>query len=103
MTARLLLSFQESGHMDCLRRLTFHFALFAVAPAIAAEPPRVQFDTPYVVACRDVTPANYVASHPGYKLIEAKLEISSLLVAGHEKDLTHYFVRVESPQHTLAI
>jgi hypothetical protein len=89
--------------MDCLHRLIFYFALFAAAPAIAAEPPRVQFDTPYVVACRDVTPANYAASHPGYKLIEAKLEISSLLVVGQEKDLTHYFIRVESPQHTLAI
>jgi hypothetical protein len=89
--------------MDCLRWLWLCFLGIAVLPAAAADPPRVQFDMPFVVACRDVTPADYAGSHPGYKLVEAKLEISSLLVAGQEKDLTHYFIRVESPQHTLAI
>src|SRR4051812_14335910 len=89
--------------MDCLRWLSLCFFGIVVVPAAAADPPRVQFDMPYVVACRDVTPADYSASHPGYKLMEAKLEVSSLLIAGQEKDLTHYFLRVESPQRTLAI
>jgi len=77
--------------------------LVATAPLAAAEQPRVSFDMPYAVACRDVTPADYSASHPGHKLMEAKLEISSLLTAGQEKDLTEYFIRVESPQRTLTI
>jgi hypothetical protein len=89
--------------MDRLRWTLLCLFSSAAMPTAAAEPPRVQFDMPFVVACRDVTPADYAASHPGYKLIEAKLEISSLLIAGQEKDLTHYFLRVESPQHTLAI
>jgi hypothetical protein len=76
--------------------------LFGV-PLAAAEPPRVQFDMPFTVGCRDVTPADYSTKHPGHKLVEAKLEISSLLVAGQEKDLTEYFVRVESPQLALTI
>src|SRR6266700_8306649 len=71
--------------------------------ASLAEPPRVQFDMPYAVACRDVTPAEYTAAHPGYKLIEVKLAVSSLLTAGQEKDLTEYFIRVDSPQRTLTI
>ncbi len=77
--------------------------VIATAPLAAAEQPRVSFDMPYAVACRDVTPSDYSASHPGYKLMEAKLEISSLLTAGQEKDLTEYFIRVESPQRTLTI
>jgi hypothetical protein len=68
-----------------------------------AESPRVHFDMPYAVGCRDVTPPDYATLHPGQKLVEAKLEISALLTAGHEKDLTQYFIRVDSPQRTLTI
>lgn len=89
--------------MDCLRSLFLYLFLLGAAPVLAAEPPRVQFDMPYVVASRDVTPTEYAASHPGYRLVEAKLDVSSLLISGQEKDLTHYFIRVESPQRTLAI
>lgn len=68
-----------------------------------AQAPRVQFDMPYAVACRDVTPADYATLHPGQKLVEARLEISALLAAGQEKDLREFFIRVESPQRTLAV
>jgi hypothetical protein len=89
--------------MDRFRTSVFS-SVVAILPMTAiAELPRVAFDMPYAVACRDVTPANYATSHPGHKLVEAKLEISSLLIAGQEKDLTQYFVRVESPQRTLTI
>jgi hypothetical protein len=50
-----------------------------------------------------VTPAEYPVSHPGYKLMEARLDISSLLKAGQEKDLTQYFIRVDCPHQTLTI
>ena len=50
-----------------------------------------------------MTTADYTASHPDRKLIEAKLQISSLLTAGDEKDLLEYFIRIESPRQTLAI
>jgi hypothetical protein len=88
--------------MDRLRMLLL-WIVAPIGPLVAAEQPRVSFDMPYVVACRDVTPSDYSVSHPGCKLMEAKLEISSLLTAGQEKDLTEYFIRVESPQRTLTI
>jgi len=68
-----------------------------------AETPRVHFDMPYAVACRDVTPPEFATLHPGQKLVEAKLEISALLTAGREKDLSQFFIRVESPQRSLTI
>jgi len=68
-----------------------------------AEAPRVHFDMPFAIACRDVTPPEFAAAHPGQKLMEAKIAISALLLAGEEKDLTQYFIRVESPQRTLSI
>jgi hypothetical protein len=89
--------------MDRIRK--FLISLFSsLAPFTAlAEVPRVHFDMPYSVACRDVSPADYGTLHPGYKLVEAKLDISALLLAGNEKDLTLFFVRVESPQNSLMI
>jgi len=93
---------------DRLRSLTLSFFVAALPlvalPLIAsAEQPRVFFDMPYAVACRDVTPAEYAASHPGRRLVEAKLEISALLTAGKESDLTQFFIRAQCPQRALAI
>lgn len=70
---------------------------------LAAETPRVQFDMPFAVACREVTPPNFSLASPGQKLIEVKLEISSLLVAGQERDLTQYFIRIENPARPLSV
>lgn len=89
--------------MDRLLKFLLSFISTSAPLTALAELPRVQFDMPYAVGCRDVTPVEYSVSHPGYKLVEAKLEISALLVAGHERDLTHYFIRVDSPQRTLTI
>ena len=50
-----------------------------------AEPPRVQFDMPFAVACRDVTPPEFAAANPGHKLVEAELAISSLLAGGRRR------------------
>src|SRR5205823_14249971 len=88
--------------MDRLRMLVFCI----VAPMgslVAAEPPRVSFDMPYAVACRDVTPSDYSNSHPGHKPTEARLEVSSLLTAGQEEGLAESFIRVERPQGTATI
>jgi hypothetical protein len=82
--------------------LVFAGCLLAAAAA-QAETPRVAFDMPFVVAGRDVTPAEFAADHPGQKLIEARFEISSLLGAGQERDLTQYFVRIENPERSLTV
>jgi hypothetical protein len=93
-----------------LRRLKVRLLRFALsclatmAPLTAlAESPKMQFDMPYAVACRDTTPTEFARVYPGYRLVEAKLEISALLTAGHEKDLTQYVIRIDSPNHTLTI
>jgi hypothetical protein len=87
------------------RFVRFFLSLISTsAPLTAlAEPPQVQFDVRYAVACRDVTPEPPPSSLAGLKLIEAKLEISTLLAGGQEKDLTHYMIRVEHPQRALSI
>jgi len=77
--------------------------VFAAQAAIAGEAPRVQFDMPFAVACREVTPPEYAAANPGRKLVEARLAISSLLVAGEERDLTQFMIRVDSPLRSVVI
>jgi hypothetical protein len=74
-----------------------------VSPAASAEVPRVHFDMPFAIACREVASPEFAEANPGLKLVEARLEISSLLVAGKERDLTEYFIRIESPQRTLTV
>jgi hypothetical protein len=87
------------------RVLGFLLSLISTSAPLTtlAQPPRVHFDMPYAVACREVTPDEYAAEHPGQKLVEAKLEISALLVAGGERDLRQFYIQVESPGRSLAI
>jgi len=77
--------------------------VLVAAGAAHAERPRVAFDMPFTVACQDVTPPAYAAANPAHRLVEARLDISSLLVAGDERDLVQYFIRIESPQRTLTV
>lgn len=86
-------------------RFAASFALvgFVAQSALAGEPPRVQFDMPFAIACRDVSPCEYAAANPGRKLVEVRLPISSLLVAGKESDLTQFMIRVDSPLRSLVI
>jgi len=83
-------------------RVVFCLAMASYSVA-RAEAPRVHFDMPFSVACRDVSSPEFAAANPGEKLIEARFEISSLLTAGNERDLTEYFIRIESPQRKLTV
>jgi hypothetical protein len=89
--------------MDRLRLLVVSLLFGAGPPAAFAEVPRVQFDLPYAIACRDVSPPGFLSANPGLKLMEVRLEISSLLTAGQEKDLTQYFIRIDNPQQSLTV
>ena len=90
--------------MDRIAVSTFIFTLFFVDPAAAsAEQPRVYFDMPYAVACRDVTSSEFALANPGEKLVEVKFQVSSLLQSGSESDLAQYFYRIDSPQRTFAV
>jgi len=88
-----------------------HYGCIAMAlivtPAIVhqaqAAPPTVHFDTAGVVACREIPATDKTPALPGGKLIEARIEISSLIESGAEQDLLQYFYRIESPQRTVQV
>jgi len=82
--------------------LVFSIVL-AYVGAARAEAPKLSFDMPYAVACKDVTPPPFAAANPGHKLVEARLQLSSLLVAGQERDLTQLFIRIENRERPLAV
>ena len=71
--------------------------------AALADPPRVQFDVPYVVAARDITSCEFELAYPHEKLIELKLQVSSLLQEGSEADLRQYLFSIVSPQRTMSV
>lgn len=74
-----------------------------LAAVADAKPPRVRFDTMPAVGCRDVTDDAFALLHPDERLLEAKFEISSILDAGSEADLTEYFLRMTSPQQSFHV
>lgn len=94
----------ESCRMDRLRIVCLPLVLAAVLPPVAAaEMPRVHFDMPLTIACRDVTSPEFAAANPSHKLMEARFEISTLLLAGEERDLAQLFIRIDSPQRTFSV
>ncbi|MDX1948130.1 MAG: hypothetical protein SFU86_22260 [Pirellulaceae bacterium] len=89
--------------MVALHRPVFSVLLLSGSSAAWADVPRVHFDMPYAIACRDVTPPDLAAADPSQRLVEARFEISSLLLSGREQDLTQYFIRIDSPRRTLSV
>src|SRR5688572_13932330 len=75
----------------------------ALPQAAQAESPRVHFDMPLVIACRDVTSPEFAAANPSHRLVEARFEISALLLAGQERDLTQVFIKIDSPPRSLLV
>jgi len=56
-----------------------------------------------LVACRDVTPPDFAEANPDEKLMQAELQVSSLIRKGGDGDLIQYFYRMESPEETIRI
>jgi hypothetical protein len=80
------------------------FLLFCLAAAGAdAAAPQVRFDTARVVACRDVSTEEFLAANPGERLLEARLEVSSLIVHGREENLLQYYYQLTSPNRSLLV
>lgn len=77
-------------------------ASFASQPVLAASP-EVSFDVTPSVGCRDLTSAEFAEANPDEKLVEAQIEVSSLIRQGNESDLLQYFYRFDSPRRTLRI
>ena len=60
----------------------------------------VQFDAAQTVACRPLLSPEFEADHPGERLWEAKLEVSSL-ISGNEQALQHFFYQVDIMDRSL--
>ena len=72
--------------------------VFVTSPLLAHSP-CVRFDVAEVVACRDVTTAEFDDANPGYKLIQARIQVSSLIDLGHEDSLVQ-FLYVSGKSHS---
>lgn len=83
--------------------LAVFIATSSVAATALADAPRVHFDVPYIIAARDITPADFDKTYPHDKLVELKLEVSSLLQEGSEADLRQYLYRIVSSQQTMTV
>ena len=68
-----------------------------------AGPPAVQFDVRSVVECRDVTTAEFAATNPDERLVEARFQVSTLIQHGNADDLIQYLYRIESRQGTAQV
>jgi hypothetical protein len=79
------------------------FVLPLAQPTVIAATPSVQFDAAAAVACRDVTPADFARMNPHQRLVEARLEVSSLIRSGSEDDLAEFYYRFTSPTRMLEI
>lgn len=69
---------------------------------VAATGQQVVFDTSATVACRDITTAEFSASHPHDRLMEAAFEVSSLQRAGRQVGV-ECLVQVYSPNRSIQV
>lgn len=78
-------------------------ASVGVAPELLAQQAtRVQFDAPYTIAVRElqITPP---VTEPREKLVEARVDISSMITSGSERDVTQFVFQVQSLQRTMQV
>jgi len=91
------------------RPLTFQMTVafllvnILLAVSLLAGSPRVQFDVHPLVACQDITTEDFAREHPAYRLVEAKLQVSSLIKSGDEDDLIEFFYRIQSPRGSVQV
>jgi hypothetical protein len=74
----------------------------AASPTRAADP-RVVFDIPDKIECRDVTPPACAAAHPYHKVIEVQFRISAGFMEGSEESIVDFTYMISSPQMRLKI
>jgi hypothetical protein len=75
-----------------------------LAPPVTAKEPStsVVFDVATLIECQEVSSPEFRELHPREKLVEAHLQISTL-IQGDPKELTELFYRVDSAEHTFRI
>lgn len=75
-----------------------------VSPVQAQQPigPRVQFDAPYQIAVREIAASSQAAA-AGEKIVEARFDVSSIVTAGNERDVTQFVFQLQSLQRTMQV
>jgi hypothetical protein len=97
-------SFQlGSPGFACLVAMLLGFPASIATPSAAAAGLEVSFDVTPSVACRDVTTDEFAKANPDERLVEAQIQVSSLLRGGKADALLEYFYRFDSPRRTLRI
>ncbi len=79
----------------------FELGASGITQSLAATPPEVSFDVSPSVGCRDVTTSEFASANPDERLVEARIEVSSLIRQGAEGDLLQFFYRFDSPRQTM--
>ncbi|MCH8042636.1 MAG: hypothetical protein IID44_02855 [Planctomycetes bacterium] len=77
--------------------------LTAVSQSATAAAPKIEFDVPEAIACREVAGDEATADTPNDKLIEVRFQISSLLRSGREADVSHFLYRIEDARRTMQV
>ena len=82
--------------------------IFSGTLALAAEPAlatssEVRFDAPFLVSCRDVTTAEFAASSPHQRLVEARFDITALPADDESPQGLQYLYRFVSPTGSVQI
>lgn len=70
----------------------------ACSPRSAGATPQVQFDTPAVIAVRDVTTHEFATLNPGEKVVEVVWRLSVLVTRGNEAEVDEVVVGMHSPE-----
>jgi hypothetical protein len=102
LNSQCTLGLTTSINRPLLSVLAAAAASIAAVPSSAA-PPQVTYDVAPAVACRDVTTDDFAAANPDERLIEAAIQVSSLIRSGSEGDLLEYFYRFDSSRPSIRI
>lgn len=69
---------------------------------LAQQVTRVQFDAPYTIAAREL-PSSPGMLESGEKLVETRVDISSMITSGSERDVTQFVFQLQSMQRTMQV
>jgi hypothetical protein len=92
------------GSFRFLRAPFVGFNLLVIAATVTSAQqasPRVQFDAPYVIAVRELPAAPNAL--PDEKIVEARFDVSSIITAGSERDVSQFVFQVQSLQRTMQV
>ena len=90
-----------------MRHLLLVLVLSSAAPSTLAygqkTPPRIEFDVPSIVSCRDITTDEFANTHSLEKLLEVRFNVSSLVSSGSDRCIRELFILAYSPERSFEV